>query len=255
MKTEVLFLKVPVSDGSLGRNEGTDSAPDAIAEKLVNQEFEEITRQSFGEMQKKTCSKAKELMKEKTVFSLGGDHSIVYPLAKAFTGIYEEPSLIIFDAHADCYEMMKPTSNEDYVNVLIQENLFKGKNILEVGVRHTWPEEEIFIKEKGINVIRADALKNSFEDSAKKINEFCTKAKNIYLSIDFDVLDKEIAFATGYPEDNGLSLEELNKLTKIVLESRKVKAIDFCEYNPSFDKEEKGLNISLEIINSALNYL
>ena len=62
--------------------------------------------------------------KPKTIF-IGGDHSISYPLTKAFfedcKSSNKEPCLIVFDAHPDCMKPMKEPTHEEWLRALIED--------------------------------------------------------------------------------------------------------------------------------------
>ena len=59
----------------------------------------------------------------RTIF-LGGDHSVSYPIGKAFVDYSKnsgkEPCLIIFDAHADCMQPMNEPTHEEWLRALIE---------------------------------------------------------------------------------------------------------------------------------------
>jgi arginase family enzyme len=251
-----LFLQIPVCDGSLGHNEGTEAAPELIAAGLREENSEVVEKQSFGEMQEQAYEKAKQFFREgHFLFSLGGDHSVTYPLFRAFSESFgsRDSSLVILDAHADCYQVMKPASNEDYVKMVVKEGKVEPENVMLLGVRHTWPEEEAFIKKVGINVIRAREIREGYAEALRRVVQFCRKSENIYMSIDFDVLDSKIAFATGWPEPDGLSEDEAAGLAQAVAGSGRLKGADFAEYNPLKDREGEGLGLSLRLIRRVLH--
>lgn len=255
MASKITFLLLPFKDGSLGYNKGTEKAPHKIAEKLSLpvSRTTELEEESFGEMQEKTFLAAKELFSTgKKILSIGGDHSITYPLFRAFAETRKDAALLLFDAHADCYQVMKPASHEDYIKILVSDKVVAGKKIMMIGTRRTWSEEKAFIKKEKIRVIRAGEIKENFGEAKKKIREFCRENKEIYLSIDFDVLDAKIAFATGWPEKKGLELEELLALIEEAGKSGNIRTADFAEYNPDKDKDGKGLETSAKIIRKVL---
>ncbi|HDK42201.1 MAG TPA: hypothetical protein ENG87_02375 [Candidatus Pacearchaeota archaeon] len=94
--------------------------------------------------------------------------------------------------------------------------------------------ERKFMDEKGIQY-----MLNEVEDEKilKKIDEFC-KDKEIYLSIDIDVLNPDEAPGTGYSEEGGMKLEELLEFIRNV---KNVKRADLVEINP--DKDIKGKTV------------
>ncbi|MCX8158191.1 MAG: arginase family protein [Candidatus Diapherotrites archaeon] len=243
-----------IHEGSLGYNNGTEKAPEKILEKLNLRSSKEFDG-SLDRIQKESYLEAKKILnKEEFLFSVGGDHSITYPLFKAFSEAYgrDYSHLIILDAHADCWEFIKPVAHEDYVKVLIDEKYLNPENLLEIGIRHTWKAEEKFLEKKKIKVIRGKDMKSDFQGVLKQLREFLEASENIYLSVDFDFMDKEIAFATGWPETQGASLEQTLEIIDLIMNTKKVKAADYVEYNPTLDKNDVGLNASLKIVNKIL---
>jgi arginase family enzyme len=157
-----------------------------------------------------------------------------------------EPCLIIFDAHPD---VMKPVdgnfpTHEEWLRGIIERG-FSVKNILLVGVRNSDQEEIKFLKEKGIRVIGMNQLMQNLEDSCDTIMEF-SNGKNLYLSLDIDVVDPIFAPATGYQEAGGLTSRQFIYLIQRLNKVKGLKAVDIVEINEKMDKEKfSGMTIKL----------
>ena len=96
----MLIVKVPFING-LGKTKGCEKAPDILAK---NAEEIKVDNDNANQSLKEIYSKAVQILKkgERFLF-IGGDHSISYPLAKAFSKVSRKKKcLIVFDAHADC---------------------------------------------------------------------------------------------------------------------------------------------------------
>jgi arginase len=67
--------------------------------------------------------------------SLGGDHSITYPILKAFGGRYPELTIVHFDAHPDLYEEFEGSrmSHACPFARIMEERL--AKRLVQVGIR------------------------------------------------------------------------------------------------------------------------
>ena len=72
--------------------------------------------------------------------------------------------------------------------------------------------------------------------------------KNIHLSYDIDCLDPEYVPGTGTPVHNGLSFIQSKELLVSVLGTSLVKSIDFVEYNPALDKNNKTKETCIELL-------
>ncbi len=201
------------------------------------------------------------LGKLKKVIFLGGDHSISYSLTRAFfdfcqgssLSLGKEPCLIVFDAHPDCMSLIdskenlnksenkKSPTHEEWLRALIEDG-FPTENILLVGVRNSYFEEINFLKKNNIRMISMNQLLGNLEDSCDIIMEF-SKDKNLYVSIDIDVIDPCFAPATGYKEPGGLTSREFIYLIQRINKIKNLKALDIVEINPI--KEGNKLTIKL----------
>lgn len=177
---------------------------------------------------------------QKNCFFVGGDHSITYPIGKAFLEKFgkKDSCMIIFDAHAD---LMDATENPTH------EEVFKGlldlgwdpKQIIFVGLRKIEPEEQHIIEEKGIIYF------DSREDIEKRVNMI--EGKKIYVSIDIDALDPSIAPGVSYREENGLCKEDFFALLERI-KKLDVQTYDLVEVVPERDIEDKTLKLAKEIV-------
>ena len=195
--------------------------------------------------------------KPKTIF-IGGDHSISYSLTKAFLDncktSKKEPCLIIFDAHPDCMEVTKGSekypNHEEWLRCLIEQG-FPARNILLVGIRNSYKDEIEFLREKNIRIISMNALLENLEEMCEIIMEFSDK-KELYLSLDIDVVDPVFAIGTGYKEPGGLTSREfiyiIHRLNKI----KNLKAIDLVEINPEKDRENMTVKLGAKILSELI---
>ncbi len=197
--------------------------------------------------------------KPKTIF-LGGDHSISYSTTKAFLDYCrqdeKEPCLIIFDSHPDCMPPMrveskdsshttltccKEPTHEDWLSTLVEEG-FPAENILIVGLRNSWKTETAFLKDKGIKQININSVIEDIDNIADTIMEFASH-KELYVSLDIDVVDPVFAPATGYPVAGGLTSRQMIYLIQRINKIKTLRAIDIVEINP--DKDVNGMTVQL----------
>jgi len=182
----------------------------------------------------------------RTIF-LGGDHSISYSTTRAFFDYCDnsgkKPCLIVFDAHPDCMKPVDRTfpTHEEWLRGLIEDG-FPAENILLVGVRNSDFQEQNFIKEKAIRVISMNQLLEDLNDSCEIIMEFANN-KELYVSIDIDVIDPAFAPSTGYPEPGGMSSREFIYLIQRINKMKNLKAVDIIEINS--EKDKNGLTVKL----------
>jgi len=124
---------------------------------------------------------------------------------------------------------------------LIEEG-FPIENILLVGVRNMWEDEIVFLKEKRIQRISINSIVDDIDNIADTIMEFAS-GKDVYVSIDIDVVDPAFAPATGYPEPGGLSSREFIYLIQRINKVKNLRAVDIVEINP----EKKGREMTVKL--------
>ncbi|MGK0209357.1 MAG: agmatinase [Patescibacteria group bacterium] len=180
-----------------------------------------------------------------TPFFIGGDHSITYPLAKAFLekNGKENSFLIILDAHADCMPPMPEPTHEEVFAGLVKAGWEPG-NIAIIGLRKVEQVEKEYMDKEGIKYVYAGA---NLVETLDKI-QVLTKEKQCYLSIDIDVLKSEIAPGVSYQEKGGLTLEEVSYIIGRVVKETNIKAIDLVEIVEKNDKGNKTVEIARELV-------
>ena len=69
--------------------------------------------------------------------------------------------------------------------------------------------------------------------------------KELYVSVDIDVIDPAFAPSTGYPEPGGLTSRQFIYLAQRIKKIKTLKSIDLVEINETKDKENNSLTIKL----------
>ena len=184
-----------------------------------------------------------------TIF-LGGDHSISYSTTRAFFDYCQNSGkslcLIVFDAHADCMTPMKEPTHEEWLRKLIEDG-FPTENVLLVGARNIWKDEMEFLKEKNIRMIPMNQLLDNLQDTCDIIMEFA-KDKELYVSVDVDVIDPVFAPATGYPEPGGLTSRQFIYLIQRINKMKNLRGVDIVEINPEKDKDNLTIKLGAKIL-------
>lgn len=243
------ILKIPYSAGCLGKNIGTEKAPDAILAELNNLFVNESKRSRFTEVSevavdnsniKNSQEKIKNSVKEGIV--IGGDHSITY---SAFRGSGCD-GLLILDAHADCMEGTDAVTHEDFVRKLVDE----GAKVILAGIRDLHRQELDFIQQKKIQCF---TMKEIFEVGIKEfcdsVMENCRQFRSLYVSIDIDVADPAFAPGTGYTVAGGLSSRELIYLVQRLKLLKNLKVVDIVEVNPKKDRDNITVKLAAKLVN------
>lgn len=262
----MLIVKIPGING-LGKTKGCEKAGNSILEALKEihsneqgvpidarlLDLEEIhldnsnLEMSNGLIYKNSLEIFET--KSKTCF-LGGDHSISFSTTRAFLEYCKqegkEPCLIVFDAHADCMPVMKEPTHEEWLRALVDSG-FSAENILLVGIRNLDPSEIVFLKKSGIKAMAINQILGNLEDSCDTIMEF-SKNKELYLSVDIDVIDPAFAPGTGYKEPGGLTSRQFLYLIQRLNKIKSLKAIDIVEINPEKDIRDLTVKLGAKIL-------
>jgi agmatinase len=189
---------------------------------------------------------------------VGGDHSVMYGLAKALLGKYDSFGILQVDAHMDlrkCYEGFQYSHASVFNNILREEAISK---LVQVGIRDYCEEEMERVKaEHGrISVFFDQKMKeNRFRgmDWDKQCHEIVDQLPaNVYISIDVDGLDPKLCPHAGTPVPGGMEFFELIFILKKLVESgRKIIGFDLCETGNSEWDANVGARILYKLCNLA----
>jgi agmatinase len=166
----------------------------------------------------------KELALDRRVLCWGGDHSITFPVMRAFSKVYSDINILLIDAHADLYDEFEgdPYSHACPFARIMEEKL--AVRLVEVGIRSINPHQRNQAKKFGVEMIEMKDY-----DFARIPN----LKGPLYLSIDLDGIDPGYAPGVTHQEAGGLSSREVIR----IIQNIKVPLIgaDIVEYNPQID--------------------
>lgn len=252
------IVKVPTSQGGLGKNIGTEKAPEKIMEALKNIFINEQGRSLVYEVgsvniNPNNIEETNERIfeKEGDIF-IGGDHSITYSLFKSLVQNNNNAGIVMFDAHPDCENNFAPPSHEDFIQTLIEEGSLKKENVILVGIRNMDRKEQQYIKEKRIKFYTMNNLVGNMEETCDNIMETARKFDLLYISIDIDVVDPSQAPGTGYIEPAGMSARDLIYFIQRLKLLKNLKRVDMVEVNPQKDVNEMTVKLAAKIIGEFL---
>ena len=185
------------------------------------------------------------------VLTLGGDHSVVIPVHRAFSNkATEKIGLIFVDAHTDLSDSFDGSSYSHACPLrrTMEAEKFNPKETILVGTRcfelgglefiqknemKMYPAYEV--AERGMKAIGAEIVKR-FAD-----------LQNVYLSVDIDALDPAFAPGTGIPDAGGLSTRDVITLIRM-LHPLPVVGADLVEVAPPLDISDITSFAALRII-------
>lgn len=176
----------------------------------------------------------KKLLSAKSLpIILGGDHSITFPVVRAFRK-YKPLHTIHLDAHLDYNDSiegvllangnpMKRISELDFVGEIIQ-----------IGMRRIRAREDAY----NDSISRGNRIITMSDFRHKGVEEVLGQIPdrgNLYVTIDIDVLDPSIAPGTSSPEFDGMTYKEIKTLLTGIASLGTVVGFDLVEVNPFLD--------------------
>ncbi len=87
----------------------------------------------------------------------------------------------------------------------------------------------------------------NLSDTCEIIMEF-SSGKDLYVSIDIDVIDPCFAPGTGYLEPGGLSSRDFIYMVQRINKIKRLRGIDIVEINPDKDKGNKTIKLGAKIL-------
>ena len=171
------------------------------------------------------------------LLSIGGDHSVTFPLVEGLARVHGPLNLLHFDAHSDLYDDYEgnPRSHACPFARIMERNL--AKRLVQVGVRtwntHTRAQAEHF----GVEVVEWDG----FTPDRVPIPD-----GPLYVTIDLDALDPAFAPGVSHPEPAGLSVRDI-VATLARINSRLVGA-DIVELNPLRDVSDATAVVAVKLL-------
>ena len=145
-----------------------------------------------------------------TPLTIGGDHTLTYPILQTMKKKHGPVALIHVDAHADVSDTMfgEKIAHGTPFRRAVEEELLICDKVYQIGLRGTGysPEDFNWSRDQGFNVIQAEecwykSLAPLMSDIRKYIGN-----SPVYISFDIDGLDPSFAPGTGTVEVGGLSI-------------------------------------------------
>jgi agmatinase len=168
---------------------------------------------------------------------LGGDHSITYPIVRAFAKRFKDLTIIHFDAHPDLYDDFQGNkhSHASPFARIMEEKL--AKRLIQVGIRTMNGAQKKQAARFGVEVFGI-----GHKRALEEVKTWCP----VYVSFDMDVLDPAFAPGVSHREPGGMSvrevLEHLHSITATIV------GTDIVEYNPSRDISDLTATVAGKIL-------
>ena len=173
--------------------------------------------------------------------TLGGDHTIAYPLLRAHHRRYGPVSLVHFDAHLDTWDTYfdTPLTHGTPFRRAAEDGLFVPGHSAHVGIRGPLyaPDDLTADAELGFTVVHCVAFEDrTIGDVVDQLRETIGD-RPLYVSIDIDVLDPAHAPGTGTPEAGGMTSREMLGILR-GFDGLNLVGADIVEVAPAYDHAE-----------------
>jgi len=172
---------------------------------------------------------------------LGGDHSITFPVVKAFARRFKPLDILHFDAHPDLYEELYGDrfSHACPFARIIEQGL--ARSLVQVGIRAATGEHRAKVLKHGIRMIEMKDIKDNL----------CLEFSNpLYISFDLDALDPAFAPGVSHHEPGGLSSRQALSILQRL--KARIVGLDVVELNPERDVSGITAAAAVKIIKEVL---
>ncbi len=177
----------------------------------------------------------------KKILGIGGEHLVTLGEILAINKYVKNLAVIQFDAHTDLREQYL-TEKLTHSGVMYQISKLTGfDNIAQIGIRSGEKQEFNLMNKYGTHKTQYFEL-DKFKD------------KNIFITIDLDVLDPSLMSGVGTPEAGGLSYLELIGWLKY-LKKFNIIGIDIVELAPDIDISKTSTATACKLIRECLTIL
>ncbi len=185
-----------------------------------------------------TIEAAADELSQGRIITLGGDHTIAFPLLRSVNKRHGPVALVHFDAHVDTYDtyMNATYTHGTPFRRAAEEGLFVPGHSMHIGIRGSKYGPEDLGEDAGFGF----TVIGTWEIEQIGIDGYVTRIREqvgdrpLYLSLDIDVLDPAFAPATGTPEVGGFSTRELMGILR-GLRGVNLVGADVVEVAPAYD--------------------
>jgi agmatinase len=197
----------------------------------------DLLEQDADALQKIESAALRVLDSGTPLISLGGDHSVTYPLIRAVSKRYPKLTLVHFDAHPDLYDELLDNrlSHACPFARIMEEGLVA--RLIQVGIRTVSGHQRAQAKRFGVETI-----------TMRKLEQLKTLKIDgpLYISVDMDVMDPAFVPGISHHEPGGMSVREL--LTAIQNLGGELISADLVEYNPLRDVDNRSAMVAAKIL-------
>lgn len=177
---------------------------------------------------------------------LGGDHSITYPILRAYGAHGLRPSIVHFDAHGDLYDSFE---GDRYSHAcpfarILEEGL--ASRLIQIGVRTLTAHQREQVAKFGVESYGPARWREALPVIAAVQGA-------VYVSLDLDVLEPMLAPGLSHPEPGGLTVREVLEVLEAIRAT--VIGADVVEYNPANDVRDMSARVAAKFVKELVGLL
>jgi arginase len=171
------------------------------------------------------------------LLSLGGDHSIAYPVIEAHALKYGPLHVLQLDAHGDLYENFEGNlySHASPFARLLEKGLLKS--LTQVGIRTLTKHQREQAAKYKVNIVEMKDFQMGFISALEG---------PLYISLDIDVLDPAFAPGISHYEPGGMSSRQLLDIIQSI--QAPIMGADLVEYNPVRDHQDMTAMLAFKLM-------
>lgn len=188
---------------------------------------------------------------------LGGGHETAWGHYQGIRQVHptKNLSIINFDAHFDLRELLENGQGSSGTPFLQIARDCSDRDILfnyfVLGIQDNSNIKSLFetADNLGVDYVKADALlENSVKTYEAQLKTFLEKGDGLYLTFCLDVMSQAIAPGVSAPQANGLFMQQILPLLKIILQQEKLLSFDIVELAPSLDQDNATSRLAANIV-------
>lgn len=158
------------------------------------------------------------------VLTLGGDHSITYPIIKAHSQKYPTLDILHIDAHADLYDNFEGDKHSHACPFARIMESGLAVRLVQVGIRTLNTHQAEQAERFNVEIHQMKDL---------DLSSIPTFENPLYISLDMDGFDPAYAPGVSHHEPGGLTSREVINLIQGI--DSEIVGADIVEYNPNRD--------------------
>lgn len=225
--------RIRLAMNDAGSNSFSESELDLAAPGVFEDLGDVALREDERDLATIEAAIAAQLALGRHVLSLGGDHSITYPIVRAYAGRYPGLRIVHVDAHPDLYPVFGGNrySHACPFARILEDTSVAG--LTQIGIRTMSAPQREIADRYGVRVY-----------GPSQIEEACSQLPGgpVYVSVDLDGLDPAFAPGVSHREPGGVSVRDvLDVLARI---PGPVVGCDVVELNPDQDVQDMTATVA-----------